>query len=89
MQRFRGGLVFKPHRIVYHSTLGLIEINKKKKSPPLFSGFPFRIKVWAFGFRVLVLGFGFWVLGFGVWVLGFGFWVLGFGFWVLGLVFLG
>ena len=31
MQRFRGGLVFKAHRLVYHSTLGLRVIKKKKK----------------------------------------------------------
>ena len=33
-QRFRGGLVFKAHRRVYHSTLGLrvIKKNKKKES---------------------------------------------------------
>ena len=28
---FRGGLVFKAHRLVYHSTLGLRVIKKKKK----------------------------------------------------------
>ena len=33
MQRFRGGLVFKAHRLLYHSTLGL-RVIKKKKSPP-------------------------------------------------------
>ena len=27
---FRGGLVFKAHRLVYHSTLGLRVIKKKK-----------------------------------------------------------
>jgi len=31
MQRFRGGLVFKAHRLVYHSTLGLRVIKKKKE----------------------------------------------------------
>ena len=31
VQRFRGGLVFKAHRLVYHSTIGLIVIKKKKK----------------------------------------------------------
>ena len=31
VQRFRGGLVFKAHRILYHSTLGLRVIKKKKK----------------------------------------------------------
>jgi len=34
MQRFRGGLVFKAHRLLYHSTLGLRVIKKKKKVPP-------------------------------------------------------
>jgi len=29
MYRFRGGLVFKAHRLVYHSTLGLRVIKKK------------------------------------------------------------
>ena len=31
MQRFRGGLVFKAHRLLYHSTLGLRVMMKKKK----------------------------------------------------------
>ena len=31
VQRFRGGLVCKAHRLVYHSTLGLRLIKKKKK----------------------------------------------------------
>ena len=31
MKRFRGGLVFKAHRFVYHSTLGSRVIKKKKK----------------------------------------------------------
>jgi len=29
--RFRDGLVFKAHRLLYHSTLGLRVIKKKKK----------------------------------------------------------
>ena len=29
--RFRGGLVFKAHRLLYHSTLGLRIINKNKR----------------------------------------------------------
>jgi len=29
--QFRGGLVFKAHRLLYHSTLGLRVIKKKKK----------------------------------------------------------
>ena len=31
MKRFRGGLVFKAHRLVYHSTLGLRVITKRKQ----------------------------------------------------------
>jgi len=42
-KRFRGGLVFKAHRRVYHSNLGLKVIKKKKKS----MGFG----VWGLGFR--------------------------------------
>jgi len=30
MKRFRGGLVFKAHRLLYHSTLGLRIIKKKR-----------------------------------------------------------
>ena len=30
VERFRGGLVFKAHRLLYHSTLGL-RVTKKKK----------------------------------------------------------
>ena len=33
VQRFRGGLVFKAHRRLYHSTLGLRVINKWKLQP--------------------------------------------------------
>jgi len=31
VKRFRGGLVFKAHRLLYHLTLGLRAITKKKK----------------------------------------------------------
>ena len=31
VQRFRGGLLFKAHRLLYHSTLGIRVIQKKKK----------------------------------------------------------
>ena len=34
VQRFRGGLVFKAHRLLYHSTLGLRVVKKKKKVVP-------------------------------------------------------
>ena len=33
MKRFRGGLVFKAHRFVYHSTLDLRVIKKKNEVP--------------------------------------------------------
>jgi len=33
VQRFRGGLVFKAHRLLYHSTLALRVIKKKKFAP--------------------------------------------------------
>ena len=31
-KRFRGGLILKAHRLVYHSTLGLRVIKKKQKA---------------------------------------------------------
>jgi len=34
VKRFRGGLVFKAHRLLYHSTLGSRVIKKKKKFVP-------------------------------------------------------
>jgi len=34
VQRFRGGLVFKAHRLVYHSTLDLRVIEKKINTNP-------------------------------------------------------
>ena len=39
VQRFRGGLVFKAHRLLYHSTLGLRVIKKKKMVDIRVSGF--------------------------------------------------
>ena len=33
VQRFRGGLVCKAHRLLYHSTLDLRVVKKKKSSP--------------------------------------------------------
>ena len=35
MKRFRGGLVFKAHRLVFRSTLGLRVIQKKKEKRDL------------------------------------------------------
>jgi len=45
MKRFRGGLVVKAHRLLYHSTLGL-RVMKKKKS---LGGQRFRL--WGSGFK--------------------------------------
>ena len=33
VKRFRGGLVVKAHRLVYHATLGVRVIKKKKRDP--------------------------------------------------------
>ena len=33
VERFRGGLVFEAHRLLYHSTLGSRVIKEKKKNP--------------------------------------------------------
>ena len=43
VKRFRGGLVFKAHRLLYHSTLGLRVIKKKKKKYEGFVGAGFRV----------------------------------------------
>ena len=36
VQRFRGGLVFKAYRLLYHATPGLRVIKKKKYNQPLY-----------------------------------------------------
>jgi len=41
VKRFRGGLVFKAHRLLYHSTLGLRVIKKKKRDAWRRSGATF------------------------------------------------
>ena len=65
---FRGGLVFKAHRLLYHSTLGLIVIKKKKKLP----GTPCPAAAWGSGCGVQVAwGSGCGVVGCGVQVVGF------------------
>ena len=56
MKRFRGGLVFEAHRLLYHSTLGLRVIKKEKKGASegficdLLSALGFKGSGW--GFRV-------------------------------------
>ena len=37
VQRFRGGLVFKAHRLLYHSSLGSRVMKKKKRARKLQS----------------------------------------------------
>ena len=77
MQRFRDGLVFKAHRLLYHLTLGVAVIKKKKKfqiSGVEVPGLVFRVS------RFRVAGFGFQVSGFGFRVSSLGFRALGFRF---------
>jgi len=69
VKRFRGGLVYEAHRLLYHSTLGLRVIKKKKVT----------ITVWGLGCGVWGLGFGVWGLLCGGWGLGFGVSGVGFG----------
>ena len=45
VQRFRGGLVFNTHRLLYHSILGLRLIKKKKTCRPEVVGHPLRHEV--------------------------------------------
>ena len=49
MKRFQGGLVLKVHRLLYHSTLGLRVIKKKKRVggtvPSGFSAFDMSARV--------------------------------------------
>ena len=40
VKRFRGGLVFKAHRLLYHSTLGLRVIKKKRNHLANIDGVP-------------------------------------------------
>ena len=63
VQRFRGGLVFKVQRLVYHSTLDLSVMKQKNTSmqkescaalsrTPPRSGFRLRASGWGFGLRL-------------------------------------
>jgi len=69
VQRFRGGLVIKAHRRLYHSTLGLRVKKKKDAAHPSLCA-----RVWCLVFGVWCLVFGVWCLVFGVWCLVFGVW---------------
>ena len=40
MQRFRGGLVFQAHRLLYHLTLGMRVIKKKREDSRVLEGKP-------------------------------------------------
>ena len=78
MKRFRGGLVFKAHRLVYHSTLGSRVIKKKSLGYESVLGFAPAPRIprasRSTGAEALLAGvrdmmkLGFWVkkLGFGV-----------------------
>ena len=55
VKRFRDGLVFKAHRLLYHSTLGLRVMKREREVPtPLPSGFRVRDS----RFSVHLSGFG-------------------------------
>jgi len=41
VQRFRGGLVFKAHRLLYHSTLGLKVLKKRRRGEYGILGDPY------------------------------------------------
>jgi len=62
--RFRGGLVFKVHRLLYHSTLGLRVITEGRRTTPAERGAGASFKVSGSGVRDSV--FGFQCSGFGV-----------------------
>jgi len=64
VKRFRGGLVFKAHRLLYHSALGLRVINKKKEG-------------WGQGLGVTGYGLGIGAMVCGLWVMVYGSWVMG------------
>jgi len=57
---FRGGLVFKAHRLVYHSTLGLrvIKKKKKKKRRSTIPAIPEGVRFQGIFFVVWTLGLG-------------------------------
>jgi len=80
--RFRGGLVFKAHRLLYHSTLGL-RVIKKKVHGCTIARFAFRES----GLGCQVSGATFRVSGAGCRVKDFGFRVQGFGCMVSGVEF--
>ena len=77
MKRFRGGLVFKAHRLLYHSTLGLSVIKKTKKRKGTSGSSQHAYLCLASGLRPEPASdlsgrlFGFWILGVGVEGLGF------------------
>jgi len=53
VKRFRGGLVFKAHRLLYHSTLG-VRVIKKKTMPhtmPATRAPSLLQEIWGSGFR--------------------------------------
>ena len=58
MNRFRGGLVSKDHRLLYHSTLGVRVIKKKKKKISQFCVEYLVGRVYRLGFRVWGVRFG-------------------------------
>ena len=60
MKRFRGGLVFKAHKLSHHSTLGSRVIKKKKKTHSVVAGkntqHPITPRLWRLTEAAVVLG---------------------------------
>ena len=57
VKRFRGGLVVKAHRLLYHSTLGLRETKKRRRfgdrAPVVMSSSPgSELRVWDFAVHI-------------------------------------
>ena len=92
MQRFRGGLVFKAHRLCVTLNTRLERNKEEEKArpdrssekPPLFGATKLSFCT---GKEGVLPGCGVWGVGFEVWGLGFGVCGLGFGVWGLGLRF--
>ena len=82
--RFRGGLVFKAHRLVYHSTLGWGAIEKRRRRTVTATNEPFREKLAARAIDATRVTTWFRVQGSGSRVQGSGFRVQGSGFRVQG-----
>ena len=76
VRRVRGGLAFKAHRLLYHSTLGSRVIKRRREDFRIAGS---GVGDWGSGFMVWILGSTVWDLGLGVWRLRVRVWDLGVG----------